>query len=291
MSSILTDINDLHEEEKRLDKFNNSNANEEGVPTSGSFLVESFSNKGYLLLQNYDKLLSEFKMRLDVFHSNDDYYKIFNFKICEWEETITSGENGKYYQNMHHNVFLALKEVKELLFTNNNNSDLVIKKIKRDFDKLQIGYDLYEKKIKENGFSDKLYLGKLDNDKHFLNYFFEQFKEMSGLSDNHFELNEECKTEKIEKIKWLGSPEQFGYIFGQLAKKGYIELPTSQGEGSLSKLADLCLLYFEILSTKGKNTGQQTTKENLERAINYETNQLGLKGKSSLEIPYLKDLK
>lgn len=290
MSSILKDINDLREEEERLDKSYNSNVNEEKVHKYAN-IAESFNNKGYRLLQNYDYLLSVLKLRLDIFSLHNECLDIKNYEFYEWNETTTGEESEEYFKEMCINVFLAIKEVKELLFTNNNNSDLVVKKVNRDLTKLQLEYDLYDRQIKENGFSDKLNLGKFDNDKYFLNDFFEQFKELSGLSDNHFELNEECKTEKIEKIKWLGSPEQFGYIFGQLAKKGYIELPTSQGEGSLSKLADLCLLYFEILSTKGKNTGQQTTKENLERAINYETNQLGLKGKSSLEIPYLKDLK
>lgn len=95
----------------------------------------------------------------------------------------------------------------------------------------------------------------------------------------------------IEKIKWLGSPEQFGFMFGELVGKGYIELPTKETEGRFSKLAELCLQYFEILATKGKTKGKQTTKGNLERAINPETNSLNIKGKGTLKLPPLKDLK
>lgn len=98
-------------------------------------------------------------------------------------------------------------------------------------------------------------------------------------------------TEPVEKIKWLGNVEQFGYIFGELVNGGYIQLPTKETEGSFSRLAELCLKYFEIHATKGRTAGQQTTKENLERAINPETNQLSLKGKETLKLPPLKDLK
>lgn len=101
----------------------------------------------------------------------------------------------------------------------------------------------------------------------------------------------DSKTSSLERIKWLGSPEQFGYIFGELASKGYIELPTKNGEGVFSKLAELSLMYFELTTTKGKNVGKQTTPENLERALNPETNQLSIKGKANLKLPPIMDLK
>jgi hypothetical protein len=94
----------------------------------------------------------------------------------------------------------------------------------------------------------------------------------------------------IDKIKWLGSPEQFGYIFGQFASLGYIELPTKHGEGTFSKLAQICLQVFEINTTKGKNKNKPTTTENLERALNPESNNLSGKGKANLKLPPIKDL-
>ena len=96
---------------------------------------------------------------------------------------------------------------------------------------------------------------------------------------------------KNPKLKWLGNPEQFGYIFGELASKGYLELPTKQGEGAFSKLAELCLNYFDISVTKGKTKGNQTTIENLERTLNPETNKLSVKGKAALLLPPLAELK
>ena len=122
---------------------------------------------------------------------------------------------------------------------------------------------------------------------------------LEGAIDKLFKLEKERRQEQtskeepgqaIEKIKWLGSPEQFGFIFGELAAKGYIELPTKAGIGVFSKLADLCLQYFEITVTKGKSAGKQTTKENLQRALNPESNQLSDKGKNNLKLPPLKEL-
>ena len=40
--------------------------------------------------------------------------------------------------------------------------------------------------------------------------------------------------EKKDKLKWRGTPSQFGYLFLQLAKKGFIEIPSTSGEASYS---------------------------------------------------------
>ncbi len=85
----------------------------------------------------------------------------------------------------------------------------------------------------------------------------------------------------LVKIKWLGSPEQFGHIFGKLIKGGYIDLPLSDGDKSVSKIAEHFLQVFDIRSTK-KNRGKQTTKGNLEKAL---SNRNSLSLKSRIEIP------
>lgn len=121
----------------------------------------------------------------------------------------------------------------------------------------------------------------------------DRYKEIVSNSINNLinEIEKYATPIPLQKIKWLGSPEQFGYIFGELASKGYIELPSKNGEGVFSKLAELSLMYFELTTTKGKNVGKQTTPENLERALNPETNQLSIKGKANLKLPPIKDLK
>lgn len=137
----------------------------------------------------------------------------------------------------------------------------------------------------------------IDNYKQFLKTYIKEKKDKNSewsriVEENEREIGliDEMKKEN-EKIKWLGSPEQFGFIFGELVAKGYIELPTKETEGCFSKLAELSLQYFEILSTKGKTKGKQTTKENLERAINPETNSLNIKAKRTLALPRIEDLK
>lgn len=49
-----------------------------------------------------------------------------------------------------------------------------------------------------------------------------------------------------DKIQWMGSPAQFGFIFLELVRNGYIELPSYKGLGSFTHLARLCYLYFNI---------------------------------------------
>ena len=130
-------------------------------------------------------------------------------------------------------------------------------------------------------------------------YGYESYEELHGAIINLSKQVEEAQKKMqipdehkvIEKMKWLGNVEQFGFVFGELAAKGYIELPTKDGEGAISKLADLCSKYFEINAAKGRNAGKQTTKENLERALNPESNQLSVKGKANLTLPPIKDLK
>ena len=84
-----------------------------------------------------------------------------------------------------------------------------------------------------------------------------------------------------EKITWLGSPEQFGLIFGKMIVGGYIDLPNSDGDKSVAKIAENFLNVFDIRSTK-KNKGQPTTKGNLEKAL---SNRNSLSTKMRIEIP------
>lgn len=131
---------------------------------------------------------------------------------------------------------------------------------------------------------------EIDNAKEFLIWLAKE-KENVTLENSENKSMDAPVKPKHEKIKWLGSPEQFGYIFGELVAKGYIELPTRQTEGSIPKLAELCLSYFEIPVSKGQTQGRQTTIENLKRALNSNKNTLSAKGKATIKLPQLDDLK
>lgn len=55
---------------------------------------------------------------------------------------------------------------------------------------------------------------------------------------------------KHDKIKWLGTPSQFSYIFSELANNGFIEYPIHKGEISPTRLARLCFSNFGIETTE-----------------------------------------
>jgi len=87
---------------------------------------------------------------------------------------------------------------------------------------------------------------------------------------------------KIQKLKWLGKAEQFGYMFSELAKQGFIEMPGSRGEGSYSKYAKVCFELFDFAIP--------TTVDNLERAMNPEKNRLSESNRAKIIIPDIKDI-
>jgi hypothetical protein len=89
-------------------------------------------------------------------------------------------------------------------------------------------------------------------------------------------------SQKIQKLKWLGKPEQFCYIFSELAKHGYIEIPSTNGESSYAKFAKVC---FELFDFKNK-----TTEANLKRAFYPEKNRLSDSNRKKITIPELSDI-
>ncbi len=85
-----------------------------------------------------------------------------------------------------------------------------------------------------------------------------------------------------EKLKWLGTTAQFGFIINELATNGFIEFPQTHKEESISKLAKLCLNSFSIDTTKGT----------LENALNPEKSQyLSEIKRKSFTIPNINDIK
>ena len=83
-----------------------------------------------------------------------------------------------------------------------------------------------------------------------------------------------------EKIKWNGSPSQFGFLINSLVTKGFIEPPLYNGETNFSGLARLCYDHFDI----------ETTIGNLTKEVNPEKNSLSDTKRSKFDIPNLSDL-
>jgi len=96
-----------------------------------------------------------------------------------------------------------------------------------------------------------------------------------------------------EKIKWKGTPSQFGYLFSELVKHGFIEPPLYNGETNYTGLAKLCYEYFDIESEPGK----KTTPGNLTKELKPDNDKTGERKntlsdtkRAKFNIPYLSDL-
>jgi hypothetical protein len=85
---------------------------------------------------------------------------------------------------------------------------------------------------------------------------------------------------KLKKIKWNGTPSQFGYLFTELIKQGFIEPPLYNGEMNISGFSRLCWECFDI----------NTTPQNLEKECNPNKNDLSETKRAKFTIPNLSDL-
>jgi len=91
----------------------------------------------------------------------------------------------------------------------------------------------------------------------------------------------EIPVKQGEKITWNGTPSQFGYLFLELVKNGFIEPPLYNGETNYTGFARLCFQYFDIDTTPG----------NLENQLNPNKNQLSDTKRAKFTIPDLSDLR
>ena len=84
----------------------------------------------------------------------------------------------------------------------------------------------------------------------------------------------------MQKLKWNGTPSQFGYIFLELAQNGFIEVPKTGGIDSYSKYAAYCMNLFDI----------NTTQRNLVKELNQKSNSLTYANRKEFKIPERNDL-
>lgn len=82
------------------------------------------------------------------------------------------------------------------------------------------------------------------------------------------------------KIKWSGTPSQFGYLFLELVKNGFIEPPLYNGETNYKGLARLCYQNFDINTTPG----------NIEKEMNPNKNTLSDTKRAKFTIPNISDI-
>lgn len=70
----------------------------------------------------------------------------------------------------------------------------------------------------------------------------------------------------FEKIKWMGNTNQLTFVLIELARKGFIELPSTRGQASLTKFANICLSHFEIKGKPGNFIRDMVAESTLEEA-------------------------
>lgn len=163
------------------------------------------------------------------------------------------------------------KEVSEMVEYRNhkemNYCESYYQEIKNDivFKKINLPAGEYKKYISEN-------LTKFVN--HIEN--FERDKRAGNLNENglivlrsyyetlplwkkaYNEINNQAPGQSFDKIKWKGTPSQFGYLFLQLVEKGYIEPPLYNGDPNFTGLSRLCFQFFDIETTPGNLTKEMT---------------------------------
>lgn len=107
----------------------------------------------------------------------------------------------------------------------------------------------------------------------------ETVKEWIETKNNEIETNRK-PLQAGEKIKWNGTPSQFGYLFLELVARGFIDTPLYNGETNFKGLARQCYQYFDITTTPG----------NIEKEMNPNKNTLSDIKRAKFTIPNLSDL-
>jgi len=87
--------------------------------------------------------------------------------------------------------------------------------------------------------------------------------------------------EKREKIKWLGTPSQFAFVFSEFINQGYIEPPHRKNLHNYAALSRLCFDAFDIDCTPGT----------LERVFTAEGGSLSEFNRGRFIIPPLNQIK
>jgi hypothetical protein len=190
------------------------------------------------------------------------------------------------------------KRLKELALDKAFEADLEVKKLISDicveleqFDdtKSKCNYLIDQKKY----FADELVKDKISQlespnnnsesiTTQFIEYIIRQidklYKIYLDLKGFESELNLEVKK---EKVKWKASPALFGFIFNELAFKGFIEQPLKNGEVNSTGYSRILKSIFDIDSTEGT----------LKKEFNPNSNSLSETKKVKFTIPELYDLK
>lgn len=89
--------------------------------------------------------------------------------------------------------------------------------------------------------------------------------------------NSNVISQSLQKLKWLGTPAQFGFVIQELIGKGYLEKPA----GSNAKDVKALLEHFEV-------NGKEST---IEKELSVNQNSMSANNRSRFRVPQIDSLK
>jgi len=211
----------------------------------------------------------EFNKRLDKKEGDESYFNIF-----ELDGTILATKYSiNLSRNMHETYLEVLFELKKEVRKNLLNIDI------NAFTFYKQCVFEYRTNIVYNTNLLRHSFGLFDLQ---LEEIFDQF-ESSNPALMHLLDQKGIKRNLTQKIKWLGTPAQFGWLMIELNQKGYIQYPLTNNEESIRKMAKLCFDGFQFETKLGN-----TTSGNLENELNNKKNSLTEVGRADFNIQEIK---
>ncbi len=165
----------------------------------------------------------------------------------------------------------AKSEIENLIYNQNNNIDIFIKRVEKDCNSIKLRFDRIFSENELNHINKRHLYQSLFLIRAFLFDFISWFENS---------VKESSSPIKINKIKTNCNPSLFAWLFTELAKKGFIETPLRSGETNYTGLAKEIFNHFEI----------NTTLENLIKEMNPNKNSLSDTKRAKFNIPEQSDL-
>jgi hypothetical protein len=189
-----------------------------------------------------------------------------------WEEILEMDKRDQFLAEFQTKVYEKLKEFPEF----SQKKDFLITLHKNT---LRLKYESLSRGKKVSGLEHNKQVETKSNligeMIKFVNLKIDVINEILKLDNNLVESN------SANKIKWLGSPSLMGFVFVELMRRGFIELPLYNGEENYTALANHLDNFFEY---NGK-------KSTLEKECSPKSNSLSETKRAKFTIPKLLDLK
>lgn len=180
---------------------------------------------------------------------------LFSFYLKnEFKDENSADASTAFFFKHNSKVELAKREINNLIYANNNNTEFLVKRIIREYHFLIKQFENFDKKYESFKIENKPILHRYTQAKNSFYGFFRQYLDVFKKydSDNLLGLSEEIKTEKGIKLKWLGNQKQLAELFITLEKLNWFE-PIQDGERK-SIARNICNLFDITKTQRNPNT-------------------------------------